>query len=127
MGLFYCRMMMMLALISILGPRSTFNFSSGLRVLQNLDLSLDIFIILMPFFTFIPIEALLRVMLSKNHKEVSPAKKRLICLLKTIKWIALSLMAIFTVVSIYAMIAIGEGSSTEENNELLILFGRTLA
>ena len=67
-GLFYCRLLMMLALVSILGSNTGLDFG-GRRLLQNeVSLSLDVYILLLPYFTFVPLEFALRGLL-KNREE----------------------------------------------------------
>lgn len=67
-GILYSRLMMMLAVVSTLGSKSGVNFGMR-RNLDEVSLNLDVYILLIPFFTFVPMEILLRSLLSADYKK----------------------------------------------------------
>jgi len=73
---FYGRLLMMMAIISILGSSSGINFSQlSNRRLDDIGLSLDVYILLIPYFTFVPFE-LIMLRLLKTNNEPNLSKLR---------------------------------------------------
>jgi len=120
-GLFYCRLLMMLALVSILGSNTGLDFG-GRRLLQNeVSLSLDVYILLLPYFTFVPLEFALRGLL-KNREEKRSKKY----VTKLLNILGVVVAAFFIIGCLFIIIAISEASSGEENAQTLGLFGKQL-
>jgi len=99
--IFYTRLLIMLAIVCLLGSKSAFSF--GLRSLQDLSISLNVYILLIPYVTFVPIELLLRVMLTKrNINQRSSKCKRF--WIKCIKYFGIFLMVSLTLICIYVIL-----------------------
>jgi len=126
LGLFYFRMMIMLLSISIIGPQSSILFGDR-RVLNSISLSLDVYLFLIPYITFVPLEAIVKHMLALDHTKKDPSRKKLIKCLKITRGFAIFLAFAIICCCIYGVIAIGEGSTTEENIELLTMLGEAIA
>lgn len=63
-------MLLLLSVVSILGSQSGFSVG-GARLLKEVSISLDIYILLVPYFTFVPMELLLRSLLQpKDPKKM---------------------------------------------------------
>eukprot|EP00330_Aristerostoma_sp_ATCC50986_P008344 CAMPEP_0114583882 /NCGR_PEP_ID=MMETSP0125-20121206/7558_1 /TAXON_ID=485358 ORGANISM="Aristerostoma sp., Strain ATCC 50986" /NCGR_SAMPLE_ID=MMETSP0125 /ASSEMBLY_ACC=CAM_ASM_000245 /LENGTH=56 /DNA_ID=CAMNT_0001777669 /DNA_START=5052 /DNA_END=5222 /DNA_ORIENTATION=+ len=56
---------MMMAVVSIIGSESGFSFDS--RLLQDVSLSVNVYILIIPYFTFVPTEPLFRALLGMDH------------------------------------------------------------
>jgi len=112
-GLFYIRTLMLLTISSILGSVSGLSVT---RILQEVSLSVDVYILLLPYFTFVPLEVLLRGFLSKekyrNRKE------------KIIFYVGLALALLAIILCLFFIIAISEASTHDENIQILEIFGK---
>jgi len=116
----------MMMIVSALGSKSGLSF--GLRQLQDISLSLDIYILLIPYFTFVPAELLLLKLLivgeKANNPSITSSKWKVF---KAIKIFAYILIVLIIGFCLFAIISIGESLSTDENLETAGLFGRSLA
>mmetsp|Transcript_28998 Transcript_28998/g.26343 ORF Transcript_28998/g.26343 Transcript_28998/m.26343 type:complete len:171 (-) Transcript_28998:118-630(-) len=119
-GLFYCRLLMILALVSILGSNTGLNIGRALQ--GSVSLSVDVYILLLPYFTFVPLEFALRALLSE--RETKTTKQKLIA--KILKIAGIILAAFFIIGCFFIIIAISESSSGDENRQTLGLFGKQL-
>jgi len=101
----------MMAIISLLGRNQsvTVGDKEESRLLEDLKVSLDIYILLIPYITFVPYEIILLRLLRKNNTEdLTPKQKKLS---KFAKWTAIVLMTILSMLCIYALLAIAESVS----------------
>jgi hypothetical protein len=126
LGISFCRNLMMLAVVSIMGSNSGLTTSDSSRLLSEITLSLDVYILLIPYITFVPAEAVMRGLFSpspkKDGKPEAKKSKR-----KTAHCIGAAIMVSLIAVSMFVIISIGEASNGQENLKLMGLFARTLA
>jgi len=72
LAVFYTRLMVMMLVVSALGSSSGLSFGRR-RQLQDVSLSLDLYILLVPYFTFVPVELILTKLLIVGQKSKDPA------------------------------------------------------
>jgi len=101
---------MMLAIVSIFGNQSGISVGS-LRFLQDLNLGVDIYLLIIPFCTFIPLTALLLKLLAIGQKrkiqnvvELQSHKRKKFY---TYSWYTgIVLMVLISIASLYSIISI---------------------
>jgi len=127
-ALFFARTIMIHTMVSLLGSNQGLAFN--LRRMQNVELSVNVYILMLPYFTFVPLELVIRSMFADSFKKknlkptMSKAKRN--CYL-SIRYIGISIYIIIVIFCIYAILNISENNSSNENKTVLGYFGRALA
>jgi len=116
-AIFYSRFLLMMAIVCLLGSGNT--KSVGFRDLQSLSVDVDVYILLVPYVTFVPLELVLRVMLTKRSIEPGSSKFKKFCL-NFIRYFGIFLMVVSSLLCLYIILQISENADSEENSSLLI-------
>jgi len=112
--IFFCRISLMLAVVSVFGRNSPVALGTG-RLLADLNISLDIYLLIVPFVTFIPIAALLTILLSLKPSPSMISKPKLAKCIKAVRYIGIFLLVCISAGSIYVIISVSSNSSDDEN------------
>jgi len=103
-----------MAVVSLFGDDSGVSLGED-RLLEDISLSLDIYLFLIPYVTFVPIAAILNILLSMKVKQSTSSKPKLAKCVKIIRYIGIFLLILCCLGSAYIIISVSSNSTHNEN------------
>jgi len=119
-SLYYARFLMTTALVAILGSNQGFSGVSTRVLSTELTLQVNIIVLILPFVTVIPLEVLLKKMLTQPKKSFNRSKMYIVK--KGLYWVGIGLIITVSIGCFLVICRIGQNASHGEN---MALFGTT--